>query len=155
MVVSKTPLLAGRFEDKWGGFVRLGRWIPDGKQMGWCLRQRQQRKWSNQIPPITGSPPTSLTHFHFCSREPVTFKSCRRNDWSLCGAANSSFKRTWSLPSDIWLKCCPPKSIYRKNVCRFLEWMLCERISYYRPLFTNNMQFSMARKWSGILILIF
>ena len=35
---------------------------------------------------------TSLApHFHFCSGE-VTFKSCHRKDWSLCGAANSSFQ---------------------------------------------------------------
>ena len=32
---------AGRFEDKWGGFVRryAGRWIPDGKEMEGCWRQ--------------------------------------------------------------------------------------------------------------------
>ena len=32
---------AGRFEDKWGGFVGryVGRWIPDGKEIEGCLRQ--------------------------------------------------------------------------------------------------------------------
>ena len=134
----------------------MGRAVVEPRReadVGWCSRHQRtegdssERKWSNQIPPITGfsSQPTHSHSFPFLwTGQPppaMTFKSCQRKDWSLSGCCccqlighdphhlrifGSNFPQK-SADLIFGSNFFPPKSSDPYNE-DFSAWTLCDRL---------------------------